>query len=80
MNWNANDPLEEYRSADFNKRLHLYLQYPELRSEFVEMDRNDLQREAPQCVPGFNCLPKIRLRSLFNLKAGCVRRRFSGST
>ena len=34
--------LDRYRCADWNTRLHLYLQYPELRTEFIEIDRIDL--------------------------------------
>ncbi len=30
--------LEEYRKGDFNKRLHLYLQFPIFREDFYEID------------------------------------------
>jgi hypothetical protein len=76
MNRTANDLLEEYRCADFNKRLHLYLQYPGLRPEFLEMDRNGLQREAPDNVFGLECFPKIRMGTFFNPKTRWVRRLF----
>ena len=33
--------IAEYRDADFNRRLHMYLQFPQLRSEFMIMDQND---------------------------------------
>ena len=32
----------EYRNADFDHRLSLYLQYPRLRSDFILIDQNDL--------------------------------------
>ncbi|HKI47780.1 MAG TPA: hypothetical protein VKA69_00520 [Desulfobacteria bacterium] len=42
MKRTMNDLLDDYRDADFTKRLHLYLQFPELRLQFIEMDRNEL--------------------------------------
>jgi hypothetical protein len=27
-----------YKKADFNVRLHLYLQFPELRNDFIDID------------------------------------------
>jgi len=37
--------ISEYRGADFDRRLHMYLQFPPLRSEFILIDRNDLNRD-----------------------------------
>ena len=37
--------LSEYRGADFDRRLHMYLQFPPLRSEFILIDRDDLNRD-----------------------------------
>ena len=37
--------LEGYKQADFTARLHLFLEYPDLRAEFMQIDR-----EAP--APG----------------------------
>jgi len=37
--------LDRYREADWNTRLDLYLQYPDLRGEFLEIDRDGLCRE-----------------------------------
>ncbi len=34
--------LEQYRNADFDHRLNLYLQFPALRSEFIMIDQDDL--------------------------------------
>ena len=34
---------EAYRNADFNGRLHLYLQFPELRNGFLAIDRAERQ-------------------------------------
>jgi len=30
---------DRYREANFMGRLHIYLQFPELRSDFLEIDR-----------------------------------------
>ena len=37
--------MDRYRCADGNTRLHLYLQYPELRTEFY---RNRSKRPLPE--------------------------------
>ena len=34
--------LMQYEKADFNKRLHLFLEFPDLRRAFQEMDLKDL--------------------------------------
>ena len=52
MRRTKSDLLDEYRHADFSKRLHLYMQYPELRSEFIETDRNELKSGVPEKIPG----------------------------
>ena len=31
--------LTEYDHSDFNKRLHLFLEYPELRRDFLRIDQ-----------------------------------------
>jgi hypothetical protein len=37
---------EEYRTADFSRRLDIYLQFPELRNAFHEIDPGDARRNA----------------------------------
>jgi hypothetical protein len=34
--------LMQYEKADFNKRLHLFLEFPDLRRSFQEMELKDL--------------------------------------
>ena len=34
--------LSEYRDADFNRRLSMYLQYRQLRSHFILIDQDDM--------------------------------------
>jgi hypothetical protein len=41
--------MKEYRQADFERRLHMFLTYPSLRSQFSEID----YREMPVMCPGF---------------------------
>jgi hypothetical protein len=33
--------IEEYRNADFEKRLYLFMSHRSLRDEFIEIDQND---------------------------------------
>lgn len=42
MEWTANNMLDRYRCADFVQRLHLYMQYPDLRNDFIKIDREEL--------------------------------------
>ena len=46
MNESHDRILATYKNADFNHRLHIYLQYPGLRSEFFEIDQKDLKADA----------------------------------
>ena len=39
------DILEEYEKADKNKRLHMYLQFPDLRAIFSEKERGIIYQE-----------------------------------
>ena len=66
--------LDRYRCADGNTRLHLYLQYPELRTEFFEMDRSDLCREQEDCRRSAGCCSTVQKRHFFGVMAGCMRR------
>ena len=37
----SNDILAKYREADFHDRLNLYLLYPQLRRDFLTIERTD---------------------------------------
>jgi hypothetical protein len=39
MNMKAESLLEDYRQADFTRRLHLFLEYSDLREEFMQIDQ-----------------------------------------
>lgn len=43
MRTNLNAICGQYRKADFNDRLNIYLQFPELRHEFLEIEQKDEQ-------------------------------------
>ena len=34
--------LADYKTADFNERLHIYMQFPHLRSELIDIDRQEV--------------------------------------
>jgi len=42
---NEENILECYRNSDFDERLHLFLQYRSLRTEFVEIETNTMLTE-----------------------------------
>ena len=44
MNPNNEKILSEYKNGDFNQRLNMYLEFSELRMEFIVIDQNDLNR------------------------------------
>ena len=45
MTDNRDQILTKYKDADFNQRLNIYLQFPLLRSDFILIDRNDLNTD-----------------------------------
>jgi len=53
------DLLNDYRTANPTRRLHLYLEHRELRSEFMETDQNELQTRAVRKRAGFGWLPRF---------------------
>ena len=71
------DPIiTEYSKADFNRRLHMYLQFPHLRSKFIIMDQNDLN---PNESAGFQLHRKslaAQLSLIFCSATGCVKKLF----
>ena len=38
---NSENIIEEYRNADFEKRLYLFLSHRSLRDEFLEIDQSE---------------------------------------
>jgi len=68
--------LAEYRDADFNRRLHMYLQFPRLRSEFILIDQRSLNAESPAgfISPRFSLA--ARMTVLLSSAAVCVKKLF----
>lgn len=58
MNGKAESLLEDYRQADFNKRLHLFLEYRELRTEFMQIEQG--ASASGQCAVKPSDVPKTR--------------------
>ena len=44
--------LADYKAADFNERLHIYMQFPHLRSEFSAIDRNEANGDVFNAADG----------------------------
>jgi len=74
MKQNISGLLDRYRCADWNTRLHLYLQYPDLRAEFIEIDRIDLCREQEDRTRNARCISTVQKSHFFGVMAGCMRR------
>ena len=70
--------LDNYRCADWNTRLHLYLQYPDLRTEFIEIDRSDFCRRQENRTRSVRCISTVQKSHFFGVMAGCMRRLFRG--
>jgi hypothetical protein len=43
MTTNLEEIYSRYRKADFTERLNIYLQFPELRDEFFEIEQKEKQ-------------------------------------
>gem|GEM_PF-3746939 len=74
MKQNMGGLLERYRDADGNTRLNLYLQYRDLRTEFIEVDRCDLCRNQEDHIRHTGCCARVQKNHYFAPLAGCMRR------
>ncbi len=76
MTENHDRIIAEYMDANFNQRLHIYLQFPQLRTKFILVDQNDLNMDLP---PGFklggNSLA-VQMSVLFTTTTDYVKRLF----
>jgi len=70
---NEKGVIDEYRGADFTRRLHIYLQFPRLRSEFMAIDLNDLNRKGYRNNPGRDFSPAALVRGLLRSSVGCLK-------
>ena len=80
MTQNHDPVIVEYRDADFNRRIHMYLQFPHLRSAFILIDQNDkITDESTGFKLGRNPLA-AQLSVLFCSAAGCAKRILGNSS
>lgn len=78
MNSKAERLLEDYRQADFTKRLHLFLEYPELRIEFMQIDQDTVASRQcalqPSDAPATRSVARwLRFPLLPGFPKGCCR-------
>ena len=60
----SSEMLVQYREADFNARLNLYLQHPALRDEFMAIDQAELKGQVDGGCGLFRNLPGISIVTL----------------
>ena len=68
--------IAEYKDADFNRRLHMYLQFPRLRSEFILIDQRNLNAESPAGFTSPRFSLAARMTVLLSSAAVCVKKLF----
>jgi len=68
--------IAEYSGAGFNRRLHMYLQFPRLRSKFILIDQHDLKTELPAGFPAPAFSLGAGMAVLLNSATGCVKKLF----
>ena len=76
MTENYDKITEEYRDADFNHRLNLYLEFPRLRSDFILIDQNDLNADLPAGVRLRKSFPLAQMSTVLGLVAGSAKKFF----
>ena len=76
MTENNYTKLSEYRKADFNQRLHMYLQYPPLRSEFISIDLAELNTPLPAPFKSRKHSLAVQMNEILGSVSACVKRIF----
>ena len=66
--------LAAYRDADFNRRLHMDLQYPRLRSEFMHIDQGESASQACSGLAPRDHSRAVKAGARLSARVGCVRR------
>lgn len=74
MTENYDKITAEYRNADFDHRLNLYLEYPRLRSDFILIDQNGLKSDLSTGFRLRKNFPLAQLRMVMNLVAGSAKK------
>ena len=73
MTGNHKKIIAEYGDADFNRRLHMYLQFPGLRSEFILIDQDNRSSAG---FPASRYSVAARMTVLLSSAAGSVKKLF----
>ena len=68
--------IAEYKDADFNRRLHMYLQFPRLRPDFILIDQRHLNAELPAGFTSPRFSLAARMSVLVSSAVGCVKKLF----
>ena len=68
MTINLEEIYDQYRKADFTDRLNIYLQFPELRNDFLEIEQKDRHHAMRFSV-------NLRFVSAVPIKANRAKRR-----
>ena len=76
MTEDLNKIMTAYRDADFNQRLNLYLQYPRLRSDFFQIDQNDLKTDLSTGFKIRKKLQSVQINMFLSQVAGSVKKIF----
>ena len=76
MTENYDKIVAEYREADFNHRLSLYLQYPQLRLDFIQIDQNDLTSDLSTGSRLRKNFPLAQMSTALGLVAGSAKKFF----
>jgi hypothetical protein len=76
MTEDFNKIMTAYRDADFNQRLNLYLQYPRLRSGFIQIDQNDLKTDLSTGFKLRKKLQSVQINMFLSQVAGSVKKIF----
>ena len=66
--------IAEYKDADFNRCLHMYLQFPRLRPDFILIDQCNLNAEMPAGFMSPRFSLAARMSVLFSSAAVCVKK------
>ena len=66
--------ISEYRDADFNQRLNMYLQFPGFRSDFILIDQYDLKTDLSSGFKLRRKLPLTQMSMVLSLVANFAKK------
>ena len=74
MTVNYQQIIDEYKQTDFNHRMNIYLAYPQLRSKFMSIDRENLKIDIAAGVRLKKPSLSARMSVLFHLATSSIKR------